>query len=164
MHRRALAGQEKVLGLDHPHTVKSFHNLAILLNTENDFAGAEPFCRRALAGFEKIHGSEHPYTLASVNGLAYCLANSSDRLAEALNLLRGYAAKTPVVLTGVRYNLACYECLSGNLNEAKRLIDEEIASSSAARDQALKDDDLKAIHDYIREKAPIQTARNGEIS
>jgi hypothetical protein len=162
MHRRALAGQEKVLGLDHPDTVRSLHNLAILLNTENDFEGAEPLCRRALAGFEKKYGPEHPSTLNAVSNLAYCLVNSSYRLAEALNLLRVYSARSPAVLTRLRYNLACYECLSCNLQEAKRLIAEEIASSSTARDQALEDEDLKSIHDYIREIMPTQTAKNCE--
>ena len=60
-------------------------------------------------------------------------------------------------MTGVRYNLACYECLTGNVEEAKRLIAEEIAAKPAAREQALKDDDLKAIHDHIREITPAQS-------
>jgi hypothetical protein len=52
---------------------------------------------------------------------------------------------------GVRYNLGCYECLSGNVEETKRLIAEEVAARPAAREQALKDEDLKVIHDYIRD-------------
>ena len=58
----------------------------------------------------------------------------------------------------VRYNLAGYECLSGNLEEAKRLIAEEIAAKPAARERALKVDDLKAIYDYIRDLPPAQAS------
>ena len=46
--------------------------------------------------------------------------------------------------------LACYECLSGNVEESKRLIAEEITAKPANREQALKDDDLKAIWDFIQ--------------
>ena len=49
-----------------------------------------------------------------------------------------------------RYDLACYECLCDNLEESKRLITEEIAAKPSAIEQALKDDALKAIHDFIR--------------
>jgi len=40
--------------------------------------------------------------------------------------------------------------LGGNIAGAKRLIAEEIASKPEVREQALKDDDLKAIHEFIR--------------
>ena len=35
------------------------------------------------------------------------------------------------------------------MEEAKRLIAEEIAVKPTARERALKDDDLRAIHDFI---------------
>jgi hypothetical protein len=44
------------------------------------------------------------------------------------------------------------------LEEAKHLIADEIAANPAAREQALKDDDLKAIRDFIRDFEPAQTA------
>ena len=50
----------------------------------------------------------------------------------------------------MRYNLACYECLSGNLDEAKRLIAEEIAANPEKKEQVLQDEDLKPIWDFIK--------------
>jgi len=50
----------------------------------------------------------------------------------------------------VRYNLACYECLSGNLDEAKRLLAEDIAADPEKKEQALQDSDLEAIREFIK--------------
>ena len=50
----------------------------------------------------------------------------------------------------VNYILACYECQSGNLDEAKRIIAAIVAADPKVKDQYLQDDDLKAIHDYIK--------------
>ena len=149
LYRRALAGREKVLGPEHPDTLSSVNNLANLLSDQGDYAGAEVLCRRLLAGLEKVLGPEHPDTLSSVNNRALLL-NASDRLPEALQLLRERAALSPKTLSALRYILACYECLSGNLDEAKSLITEEIAADMDRKETALQDDDLKAIRDFIK--------------
>jgi Flp pilus assembly protein TadD len=94
-------------------------------------------------------GPEHPDTLSSVNNLAICL-NGSDRRADALDLLRERAGKSSVGLCKVRYNLACYECLSGNHAEARGLIADEIAAHPEKKADAINDSDLAAIHDFIR--------------
>jgi hypothetical protein len=96
-------------------------------------------------------------TLTSVKELSRLLNQKGDLLGAA-SLLREVAGRSPGCLAGVRYNLACYDCLSGNVEEAKRLTAEEIAAKPAAREQALKDDDLKAIRDFIRDLASAETA------
>jgi tetratricopeptide (TPR) repeat protein len=148
LHRRALAGYEKALGPDHPDTLSSVNGLAVLLGAQGDYAGAEPLYRRALAGREKALGPEHPDTLRSVNNLAICF-NGSDRLGEARNLLRAWAGKSAAGLRGVRYNLARYECLSGNLDEARRLIADELAAHPERKAGALADPDLAALHSFL---------------
>ena len=92
---------------------------------------------------------EHPHTLMAINNLAVTL-NALGRLPDALSLLRKASAESPVVHAGVRYHLACYECLSGNLEEAKQLITEEIAADPEKKEHALQDSDLTAIHEFIR--------------
>ena len=99
-------------------------------------------------GNAATRGPEHPDTLAGLNNLA-SLLNATGRLAEAVVLLREHAAKSEACLAYVRYNLACYECLSGNLDEAKRLIAEEITADPEKEEQALADADFSAIHDFI---------------
>ena len=98
---------------------------------------------------ERILGPEHPDTLTSVGNLANLL-NATGRLAEAVVLLREHAAKSEACLAYVRYNLACYECLSGNLDEAKRLITAEITAKPEIKDRALADADLTAIRKFIQ--------------
>ena len=77
------------------------------------------------------------------------MLRSTNRLGAAVTLLRSHAVKSEACLAGVRYNLACYECLSGNLAEAKRLIIAEITADPEKKAQALADADLTAIHDFI---------------
>jgi hypothetical protein len=73
MHRRALTGCEKVLGVEHPETLTSISNLALVLQDQGKYRAAEEMGRRALTGREKVLGVEHPETLTSVNNLAYLL-------------------------------------------------------------------------------------------
>jgi hypothetical protein len=61
-----------------------------------------------------------------------------------------FANSSSYLLIQFRAQLARYQCLKGNLDEAKRLIAEEITAEPAKREQALKDEDLKAIWDFIR--------------
>ena len=68
--QRILTVHENFLGSEHPDTLKSVNNLAIVLKAKGDYAAAEPLYRRALAGREKALGPEHPDTLMSVAHLA----------------------------------------------------------------------------------------------
>ena len=148
LYRRVLEGFESTFGPEHSSTLINLNNLAHLLTEKRDFTGAELLYRRAIAGFEKALGSDHPDTLNSVNHLGIWF-NGLGRFVEALDLLRGYSVKSPIALAGVRYNLACYECLSGNHDEARRLIGDEIATHPKKKVQALGDSDLAAIHSFI---------------
>ena len=67
--QRALAANERILGANHPETLRSVHNLAELYRSKGDDASAEPLLKRALAGNEKTLGADHPETLRSVHGL-----------------------------------------------------------------------------------------------
>jgi guanine nucleotide-binding protein subunit alpha len=72
MHRRALAGKEKVLGVDHPDTLTSVNNLAVVLRNQGKYGEAESMSGRALAGTGKVLGVDHPSTLTSVSNLRGC--------------------------------------------------------------------------------------------
>ncbi|KRP35046.1 MAG: hypothetical protein ABS34_11825 [Opitutaceae bacterium BACL24 MAG-120322-bin51] len=50
----------------------------------------------------------------------------------------------------VAYNLACYECLEGNTDEAKRLIAEHLKKHPENKEQALADEDFTSIRDFIK--------------
>ena len=148
LYRQALAGYEKALGADHPDTLASLNNLGILLKNKGDYQGAEEVCRRALAGREKALGAEHPDTLMSLNNLAGILIKLS-RTTESVSLLREAFCRSKKSADAVCYNLACYECLTGNTEEAKRLIAFHLKLHPEMKEQALKDSDFEAIKDFI---------------
>ena len=126
--------------------------LGNLLSKKGDYDGAEALDRRALEGYEKALGSEHPDTLMSVNNLTFLL-NATDRRPEAIALLRRFAVLSDDSRDAVAYNLACYECLEGNHEEAKRLIAEHLERHPEKKAQALADEDFAAIRDWIEATA-----------
>jgi tetratricopeptide (TPR) repeat protein len=146
--RRALAGCEKALGAEHPDTLGSVNNLGLLLSDKGDYTGAEPLLRRALAGCEKALGLEHPDTTAAAYGLAGIL-NRLHRRPDAIALLRRFAILSDDSRDAVAYNLACYECLEGDHEEAKRLIAEHLERHPEKKAQALADKDFAAIREWI---------------
>jgi len=68
-----LNGNEKVLGVEHPSTLTSVSNLALVFRYQRKYEAAEEMNRRALNGSEKVLGVEHPSTLTSVSNLALVL-------------------------------------------------------------------------------------------
>ena len=84
-------------------------------------------------------------------------------------MLRSRAAHSSEAEYALGYNLACYECLTGNLEEAKIVIKKHLESCGEEwakkidgmvfpggaqghpekKENALKDDDLAAIRDFI---------------
>lgn len=62
--RRALESRERTLSREHPNTLVSINNLALLLQAKGDYAAAEPLNRRALKARERTLGPEHPDTLS----------------------------------------------------------------------------------------------------
>ena len=62
----------------HPNTLKSVNNLAFLLNSKGDYAGAEPLFGVRWKPASGCLGPEHPDTLTSVNNLAALLQSKGD--------------------------------------------------------------------------------------
>jgi tetratricopeptide (TPR) repeat protein len=93
MNRRSLEGSEKALGKEHPNTLTSVNNLALVLRYQGKYEQAEEMNQRALEGYEKALGKEHPNTLTSVNNLALVLQYQGKyEQAEEMNqrALEGY--------------------------------------------------------------------------
>ena len=63
--------------------------------------------------------------------------------------MRSRATLSPEAEDAVGYNLACYECLAGNLEEAKIVIAKHLEAHPEKRENALKDEDFTAIRDFI---------------
>jgi tetratricopeptide (TPR) repeat protein len=148
---RALEGKEKAMGPNHSSTLSSAHNLGFFhQKIKKDYKGAELLFRRALEGKVKALGTEHPATMRSVRCLANLLG-SADRFAESLDLLRHYAGMSPSAHNALAYDLACYECLEGHLDEAKKAIASHLKKHPEEKDWALARDALAPIHKWIAE-------------
>jgi tetratricopeptide (TPR) repeat protein len=93
---RALEGCEKELGEQHPDTLTSVSNLALVLQYQGKYDEAEKMNRRALEETEKKLIKDHPNTLNTVYTLAYLL-HRRKRYNEALGLYQkaydGYKQK-----------------------------------------------------------------------
>lgn len=79
MQDRFTGGQSTIL--------QTMGNLAMLLQEEGDFEGAEKYYHGAIAGFEKYFGPEHPNSIAARSCLSYFFA-AQDRLEEAEEIAR----------------------------------------------------------------------------
>jgi tetratricopeptide (TPR) repeat protein len=148
LYWRVVEGYEKALGTGHPTTLGSVNNFFLFLILRGDHERAETLYQHVLKSREKVLGPTHPYTLESVDRLAF-LWNRMNRRREAVKLLRSRATLSEQAEDVVRYNLACYECLDGNLDEAKRLIAKHFKFHPELQAQALEDADFANIREYI---------------
>ena len=58
MHRKALALMETVLGKEHPDTLTSMDNVALLLSSQGKYEEAEDIHRQALALVDRLVRTE----------------------------------------------------------------------------------------------------------
>lgn len=77
--RESISYVEEALGTEHSATAVSYNNLAFLLYSQGDYAGARPLFERALAIREKTLGTDHPDTAISLNNLGILLVALGDR-------------------------------------------------------------------------------------
>jgi tetratricopeptide (TPR) repeat protein len=126
--------------------------LVTLLENRGAITDAESIRRHQFEAIQKNLGSEHPDTTAAAYGLAGIL-NRLQRRPEAIALLRRFAVLSDDSRDAVAYNLACYECLEGNHDEAKRLIAEHLERHPEKKAQTLADEDFAAIREWIKTSA-----------
>ena len=118
---------EKMLGKEHPSTLTSMNNLALVLSSQGNYEEAERIHRQALALRETVLGKEHPNTLGSMNNLASVLSRQGNYEEaeqihrQALALKETVLGKEhPDTLTSIN-NLAEVLRSQGNYEEAERI-------------------------------------------
>ncbi len=62
--------RKTTLGEEHPDTLTSMNNLALLFRCQGKYEAAEPLYKETLQLRKKVLGEEHPRTLTSMNNLA----------------------------------------------------------------------------------------------
>ena len=118
---------EKMLGKEHPSTLTSMNNLALILRSQGKYEEAERIQRQALALRERVLGKEHPSTLTSMNNLASVL-RSQGKYEEAERMHRQtltlcetvLGKKHPSTLTSMN-NLASLLTSQGKYEETERM-------------------------------------------
>ncbi|WAO96035.1 NACHT domain-containing protein [Fusarium falciforme] len=127
MNRRALEVREKVLGREHPDTLTSVSDLALVLQDQGKYEEAEQMNRRALEAREKVLGREHPDTLTSISNIGLVL-QYQGKYEEAEPMIRraleGYekvlGREHPDTLTSVN-NLGLVLQSQGKYEEAEQI-------------------------------------------
>ena len=87
MHRETLEVRRRVLGEEHPDTLRSRNNLASALGAAGRHAEAAELDRDTQVAMPPAVGEEHPHTLASRHNLASAL-DAAGRHAEAAEMYR----------------------------------------------------------------------------
>jgi hypothetical protein len=62
--------RKTALGEEHPDTLTSMNNLALLFDRQGKYEAAEPLYKEMLRLRKKVLGEEHPDILTSMNNLA----------------------------------------------------------------------------------------------
>ncbi|MCP4111968.1 MAG: tetratricopeptide repeat protein, partial [Desulfobacteraceae bacterium] len=87
LYKEALQLSEKVLGKEHPSTLVSVNNLALLYSEQGRYGEAEPLYKEALQLSEKVLGKEHPFTLTTQLNYIGLLVNT-DKGRSAFRLMK----------------------------------------------------------------------------
>jgi tetratricopeptide (TPR) repeat protein len=128
---------------------ENLRSLNRLLNSQSDIAAAEAIYRKILKASDIAFGPEDSITLRCLNNLAILLS-STGRPSEAVDIFRSYTVKSNAAARAVKYDLACYECLAGNVADAKRLILECLGHDPDLKFQLRNDPDFLQIREFIQ--------------
>jgi tetratricopeptide (TPR) repeat protein len=127
MNRRAVDGYDKVLGAEHPSTLKSISNLALTFWNQGRWKEAEELEVQVMETRKRVLGAEHPSTLTSMANLASTYTNQGRwKEAEELEVqvmetrLRVLGTEHPDTLTSVA-NLASTYRDQGRWDQAEDL-------------------------------------------
>ena len=94
-HKKLEARKFKI-GDDHPDTLETKNDLAVLYMEQGDYANAEPLLLEAIKGRRLKLGDKHPHTIESVKNLIdlYEAWNKSERAEQWRAKLLQTEAKT----------------------------------------------------------------------
>ena len=97
MARQALAARQRVLGPEHPDTLRSLSDLSVLLDKLGQHLEAADMARQALAARQRVLGPEHPDTLRSLSDLSVFLDKLGQHQEAAYMARQALAARQRVL-------------------------------------------------------------------
>jgi eukaryotic-like serine/threonine-protein kinase len=127
----ALVIRRRTLGLDHPMTMATLNNLAIVRYRMGDLAGAEAAFREVLALWRPKLGMRHRYTLRAMSSLGAVLSEAgkydeAERVMRTVVRMRREAGDSTEDLGSTLRNLGVLLHRTGRLEEAERTLRETL--------------------------------------
>ncbi|KAK3166744.1 hypothetical protein OEA41_009869 [Lepraria neglecta] len=137
LNKRILEQKTCILGGQHPSTLTSMNNLALVLGSQGKYEEAEGIHRQTLALMESVLGKKHPSTLMSMNNLAGVL-DRQGKYEEAEGIHRQTLAlsesvlgkKHPSTLTSMNNLAGVLDC-QGKYEEAEGIHRQTLALSES---------------------------------
>lgn len=132
---KAYTIRQQLLGQEHPDTLTSMNNLALVLDSQGKYDEAEEMHRQTLRSREKVLGKEHPDTLTSMNNLALVLDSqgqydeSEKMYRRALELKETVLGKEHLSTLASMSNLASVMGRQGKYEEAQEMHRQVLKSS-----------------------------------
>ncbi|MEM8961848.1 MAG: serine/threonine-protein kinase [Acidobacteriota bacterium] len=137
LQRRAIAGAERVVGVDHPDTAFPLFNLAITLHRMGSLEEAEPIYQRTYDIWLDHYGAEHPITNRALTALAVA-QRANGNYAEAEDTQRRILATVEKTLgtdhpdyARALHRLALIRALRGHPGEAVEILDRSLTVAMA---------------------------------
>lgn len=161
--------QKRILGPNHPDTLISMANyhsdlewnrylrkLKLLERGELELSErlvldareSEEVIRRVFQGMSIAFGEDHIRTLGALQSLVFILAEFK-RYAEALKFLYQKASYSTTASDFCAEYIAKYEFLSGNIDNAKKLISNCLERNPDKKTEFVDDPDFESIKDFI---------------
>jgi tetratricopeptide (TPR) repeat protein len=97
LYEKCLAKRKRILGDDHPDTLSTLIERAVVFDRKGDYDCALPLYEECLEKRRKILGDDHPNTLSTLNGLAFTLFLKGE-CARALPLLEECLVQAKAIL------------------------------------------------------------------
>ena len=142
-YEKALAIRVARQGSLHPRTIQDLNQLGAVAYLANDAVAAEGYWSRQLPLAEKVLGPEHPEVAVTLNNIARVRVERA-RYRSAIPLLRRALAIQAAQrsegneeLVFPLYNLALALRATGQVNEARRLLDEDVSIATLKKHRNL---------------------------
>jgi tetratricopeptide (TPR) repeat protein len=166
--RETLDIRRRVLGPEHPDTLKSMTNLGGLLTAEGQLPEAEKLNREAFNISRRVLGPENPDTLRAMHNLADTLSklgnwSEAEKLWRQTLIIRRRVLGPDHPDTALStYNLACVILHQGNRTEALAMLQESVdhGLSPWNAGEMSKDPDLSSLHNDPRFETLVAYANN----
>jgi tetratricopeptide (TPR) repeat protein len=150
LYAEVIAEQRRVLGAEHPQTLRAQTMLAATMMKAGRYAEADTLQSQVIEAKRRVLGPAHASTLQSMEMEAMCLSREG-RYADAEKMFRDVietAAKTnqPATVAEAWYNFASAEAARGRADEAFAHLDRAVGDGLISPGELSADPELKSLH------------------